>query len=98
MDFDSLMFHRKSDLFFVLIPLGRTFFAKSALSGLLPCSVYNKNDKRELVFPAFHVTTIFPALGQISLFRPSHRGSFGRLTLYSIYYYNSYTTVIATGY
>ena len=28
----------------------------------------------------------FPAFGQISLSRPSERGSFGRLKLYSIYY------------
>ena len=34
----------------------------------------------------------FPAFGQISLSRPSERGSFGRLKLYSIYY----TIVIIT--
>jgi hypothetical protein len=52
----------------------------------------NKNDKRKLGFRAPHVMPSFPAFGQISLSRPSERGSFGRLKLYSIYY----TIVIIT--
>ena len=43
-------------------------------------------------FRAPHVMPSFPAFGQISLSRPSERGSFGRLKLYSIYY----TIVIIT--